>query len=171
MVTKERETKKKGMPYKIEIRQMAVVEILEAYDWYELQQPGLGSDFLHEVEMFYKNLKINPKVHSYYSKPVRQGKIGRFPYLVVYEIFVHHGGVQRTDDASWCVVFNKSVFGSWCFHLIHLTTSLLGSSCGLKFLVIMFFPLHLILFLEPFMAFIKTFKTESGVELLGSLKF
>ena len=92
-------------------------------------------------------------------------------HLVVYELFVHHGGVQRTDDASWCVVFDKSVFGSWCFHLIHLTTSLLGSSCGLKFLVIMFFPLHLILFLKPFMAFIKTFKTESGVELLGSLKF
>ena len=75
------------MPYKIEIRQLAVVEILEAYDWYELQQKGLGADFLAELDSFYKGLQSNPKTYSYYIKPIRQGKINRFPYLVVYEIF------------------------------------------------------------------------------------
>jgi hypothetical protein len=32
-------------------------------------------------------LKNNPKTHSYYEKPVRQGSLKRFPYVVVYEIF------------------------------------------------------------------------------------
>jgi len=30
------------MLYKIEVRALAVIEILEAFDWYELQQAGLG---------------------------------------------------------------------------------------------------------------------------------
>ena len=75
------------MRYKIEVRALAVIEILEAFDWYELQQAGLGSDFLHELDIFYNSLYSNPKTHSYFKKPVRQGKINRFPYLVVYEIF------------------------------------------------------------------------------------
>ena len=60
---------------------------MEAFDWYELQQAGLGSDFLNELDIFYNSLYRNPKTHSYFKKPVRQGKINRFPYLIVYEIF------------------------------------------------------------------------------------
>ena len=40
------------MQYKIELRGLAVIEILEAFDWYELQQTGLGSDFLNELDVF-----------------------------------------------------------------------------------------------------------------------
>jgi hypothetical protein len=75
------------VPYKIEVRPLATLEIIEAYDWYESKKTGLGLDFLNELEAFYKNLLINPRTHSYYEKPVRQGQIKRFPYTVVYEIF------------------------------------------------------------------------------------
>ena len=75
------------MLYKIEIRPLATVEIIEAYDWYESQQKGLGMEFLDEVEKFYKSLLRNPTTYAYYDKPVREGKIKRFPYKVVYEIF------------------------------------------------------------------------------------
>lgn len=75
------------MVYKIDIRSLAVVEIIEAYDWFELQREGLGIEFLNELESFYKNLLQNPNTYSYYKKPVRQGQINRFPYTVVYEIF------------------------------------------------------------------------------------
>ena len=40
------------MPYKIEIRPLAAIEILEAYDWYELQREGLGLEYLEELEYF-----------------------------------------------------------------------------------------------------------------------
>ena len=43
------------MQYNIELRALAVIEILEAFDWYELQQAGLGSDFLNEPDVFYNN--------------------------------------------------------------------------------------------------------------------
>jgi hypothetical protein len=75
------------VPYKLEIRPLATLEIIEAYDWYESKKTGLGLDFLNELEAFYKILLINPRTHSYYEKPVRQGQIKRFPYTVVYEIF------------------------------------------------------------------------------------
>ncbi|MBX9783644.1 MAG: hypothetical protein K2X48_10155 [Chitinophagaceae bacterium] len=75
------------MAYSIEIRPLATIEILEAYDWYELQREGLGLEFLDELENFYTILQRNPDTFSYYEKPVRQGVLNRFPYTVVYETF------------------------------------------------------------------------------------
>ena len=42
----------KERAYKLEIRPLALMEVLEAYDWYELQREGLGSEFLDELETF-----------------------------------------------------------------------------------------------------------------------
>jgi len=75
------------MQYEIEIRSLATIETLEAYDWCEQQQEGLGLKFLNELEKFYSILLQNPNTHSYYQRPVRQGKINRFPYTVIYEVF------------------------------------------------------------------------------------
>jgi len=41
------------MAYKLEIRPLAAMEVLEAYDWYELQREGLGSEFLDESVVVY----------------------------------------------------------------------------------------------------------------------
>ena len=75
------------MAFRLEIRSLATIEILEAYDWYELQRVGLGAEFLNELENFYTSLQRNPSSYGFYNKPVRQGKIERFPYLVVFEVF------------------------------------------------------------------------------------
>lgn len=74
------------MYYSLEIRPLAALEIIEAYDWYESQKEGLENEFLQELESFHSNLLQNPLSHSYYDKPVRQGKLARFPYNVVYEV-------------------------------------------------------------------------------------
>lgn len=73
------------MPYKIEIRPLAVMEIIEAFDWYEEQRAGLGDEFLEELDNLYKILSTNPLTYSYFEQPIREGKINRFPYTVVYE--------------------------------------------------------------------------------------
>ena len=75
------------MPYSIEVRPLAALEIIEAYDWYEMQQEGLGLQFLYEVDSFYESLLRNPFTYSYYDEPVIEGRLQRFPYMVVYEIF------------------------------------------------------------------------------------
>ncbi len=74
------------MLFKLEIRPLATLEVIEAYDWYELQRDGLGLEFLDELEQFYKSLLRNPNSYSYYDNPVREGKIPRFPYTVVFEV-------------------------------------------------------------------------------------
>jgi toxin ParE1/3/4 len=75
------------MAYRVEIRPLAAIEIIEAFDWYELQKSGLGFEFLDELELFYANLLRNPYSHSYFDEPIREGKINRFPFIVVYEVF------------------------------------------------------------------------------------
>lgn len=75
------------MDYKIEIRPLAAIEIIEAYDWYETQQIGLGDRFLDAVDNFVDSLLRNPKMYSHYDETARQGRLKTFPYLVVYEIF------------------------------------------------------------------------------------
>ena len=61
----------------MEIRPLAAIEIIEAFDWYELAKQGLGMEFLNELETFYESLNRNPNTYSYYDKPVRQGKINQ----------------------------------------------------------------------------------------------
>jgi hypothetical protein len=75
------------MAFRLEIRPLATIEILEAYDWYELGRRGLGGEFLNELENFYTSLQRNPTSYGFYNRPVRQGKLNRFPYLVVFEVF------------------------------------------------------------------------------------
>lgn len=54
--------------------------------WYEEQREGLGQEFLNELDAFFSILLRNPKTYSYYDKPVREGKMKRFPYTVIYEV-------------------------------------------------------------------------------------
>ena len=56
------------MPYKIEIRSLAKIEIFEAFDWYDAQREGLGLEFLNELEAFYKRLDRNPFSYSFYDE-------------------------------------------------------------------------------------------------------
>ncbi len=74
------------MAYSIEIRPLAATEIIEAYDWYEEQRLGLGDEFLEDLDHFYDTLQTNPLTFSYYDKPVRDGKLNRFPYTIAYEV-------------------------------------------------------------------------------------
>jgi toxin ParE1/3/4 len=70
------------MAYKLEIRPLATMEVLEAYDWNELQREGLGAEFLDQLETFYSSIVRNPTSFGFYDKTVRQGKMNRFPYVV-----------------------------------------------------------------------------------------
>jgi len=75
------------MPYTIEIRPLATMEILEAHDWYEAQQEGLGLNFIETLDGFFNMLLRNPLVCSFLQDNIRQGSIKPFPYVVVYEVF------------------------------------------------------------------------------------
>ncbi|MGK2864862.1 MAG: hypothetical protein ACSLE0_23220 [Chitinophagaceae bacterium] len=52
------------MVYKVEIRPLATIEIIEAYDWYKNQREELGLEFLNELEIFQTALQRNPDTYS-----------------------------------------------------------------------------------------------------------
>ncbi|MGP8214293.1 MAG: type II toxin-antitoxin system RelE/ParE family toxin [Bacteroidia bacterium] len=74
------------MSYTIVLLQRAVVEISEAYIWYETQSKGLGDKFLSVLEKYKTNLLRNPELCKQTYKKFRESVISTFPFLLIYYI-------------------------------------------------------------------------------------
>jgi plasmid stabilization system protein ParE len=61
-------------------------EIDDAYNWYEQRQPGLGRDFLNEVERVLAEMTANPARYGFAHVDIREGLLTRFPYAVYYRV-------------------------------------------------------------------------------------
>jgi len=72
--------------YALIIKSRAILMIKEAYDWYELQKPGLGEEFLEELDGFYQRIEVHPEYFGKIKKNFRQAVLKRFPFVLVYEI-------------------------------------------------------------------------------------
>ncbi|MEW6470578.1 MAG: type II toxin-antitoxin system RelE/ParE family toxin [Bacteroidota bacterium] len=64
----------------------AEADALEAANWYESQQAGLGDEFIDELEDLYSYLEFNPFLFPKTYLSVRQAPLKRFPYVVLYTI-------------------------------------------------------------------------------------
>jgi|ERR1019366_3152373 plasmid stabilization system protein ParE len=70
----------------------ARVETEETAAWYEDKRPGLGEDFLQELEAAYLKIEDHPRRYSRLSVPGLEGRefrritLRRFPYKAIYEI-------------------------------------------------------------------------------------
>ncbi len=58
----------------------------DVYDWYEAQKPGLGEEFLDELDGIYLKLETHPEYFGKVKKSFRQAALKRFPFVIVYEI-------------------------------------------------------------------------------------
>ena len=60
----------------------------EAYQYYELQQQGLGDRFLSELEKRFIVISEHPEYYSYIDSRqlLRDVIIANFPYVVVYAV-------------------------------------------------------------------------------------
>jgi hypothetical protein len=71
----------------------AEIEIAEASLHYELQQAGLGVDFTQEVRLALQRMvdkhRTWERISSSTQREIRWLTTSRFPYVVVYEVFVH----------------------------------------------------------------------------------
>jgi plasmid stabilization system protein ParE len=76
------------MAYKIVITEQAKEDTQTAYDYYEEQRQDLGEDFLEELVKKYDDLTENPQHYGYIDNQgiIRDVKIDRFPYVIVFEI-------------------------------------------------------------------------------------
>lgn len=74
------------MSYEIILQSEAILDLQEAFEWYEKQKEGLGFEFIEEVESGYLKISNQPLHYPPINPRFRRIRINRFPYLVVYEI-------------------------------------------------------------------------------------
>ena len=68
------------------LRPEAEADALEAYRWYNEQLPGLGEDFLTEVDRAIETIRANPEASRKIHREFRRALIKRFPYAVFYAV-------------------------------------------------------------------------------------
>lgn len=63
----------------------ARIDILEAAQWYEHQQPGLGAEFVHEIDAIFDRIDKAPLQFPVVYRELRRALVRRFPYAVYFE--------------------------------------------------------------------------------------
>lgn len=71
---------------KIEIVKIAHQEFLEAKDFYEIEQPGLGLRFEKEIKHSLLRIKQYPSAWPPESKEIRRYFVHKFPYKILYSV-------------------------------------------------------------------------------------
>lgn len=78
------------MSYKVVIKSEAHHDVVSAYGYYETKQLGLGESFLEAFDSSCADFSMNPSHYSYINedpqKVLRDIKLSRFPYVLVFEI-------------------------------------------------------------------------------------
>lgn len=74
----------------IEFHPDAVSEIREATLYYQTQQVNLGKRFLSTVEESLTRISNFPESFPVVASNVRQCKVARFPYAIVYRVQVNY---------------------------------------------------------------------------------
>jgi len=74
------------MSYKLEIKQEANLEVIEAYLYYEEKRIGLGEEFLEHLAIYFDRILANPQHFPQKRKPYREVFVKRFPFLIIYEV-------------------------------------------------------------------------------------
>ena len=74
------------MAFRLKFSGRAVREIGEAFDWYEEQSKGLGSEFELAFELQLKRLEQVPLLYAEIVPGVRRTLLPRFPYGVFYTV-------------------------------------------------------------------------------------
>ncbi len=76
------------MAYRLKILKAASEDALQAYNYYEDLQQGLGDRFLSEVLERYKDITRHPQYYGFINEQhiIRDVRLKSFPYLVVYEV-------------------------------------------------------------------------------------
>lgn len=62
----------------------AELDLVEAYEWYEECELGLGAEFMRCVDSCVNEIQRHPEMYPVVHKNIRQGVTRRFPYSLFY---------------------------------------------------------------------------------------
>lgn len=74
------------MAFRLKFSTRALREIGEAQEWYEVQSPGLGEEFIAAMELQLKRLEQAPLLYAEVIPNVRRALLPRFPYGLFYAV-------------------------------------------------------------------------------------
>jgi hypothetical protein len=69
-----------------EFHRLAEHELNEASQYYDLEEPGLGSSFLQEVDRCLQFIEAQPEAGQILRGAVRRRLLRRFPYALLYRV-------------------------------------------------------------------------------------
>jgi mRNA-degrading endonuclease RelE of RelBE toxin-antitoxin system len=74
------------MSYAVVFLSRARKELLDAWDWYEERQFGLGDRFFNEISRKIEKIQKLPQSYPSKQKGFYESRIDVFPYLIIYRI-------------------------------------------------------------------------------------
>ena len=74
------------MPPRLLIEPEAEADIASAFDWYEVQRSGLGSEFLAELASVLENVEGNSEQYPIITGRTRRALVRRFPFGVFFVV-------------------------------------------------------------------------------------
>ena len=87
------------------VRPGAQADIREAAQWYESQQPGLGSEFTLQLDALFERIGHNPLQFPEIGSGVRRALLQRFPYAIYFVIAAYPVVIavlhQRRHPDTW----------------------------------------------------------------------
>jgi plasmid stabilization system protein ParE len=76
--------------YHLVVRRLAEHDLEEAEDWYDEQQPGLGTEFRSAISDLFERVTDHPNIYPRVHGEVHRAVLRRFPYLVYFLIEESH---------------------------------------------------------------------------------
>jgi plasmid stabilization system protein ParE len=74
------------MSLPVVLRPEARAEFDDAFDWYEQQRPGLGVDFVTQVQEAFDRISAAPEQYAQIFHDIRRVVVRRFPYSIFYKV-------------------------------------------------------------------------------------
>ena len=74
------------MSLPVVLRPEARAEFDDALDWYEQQRPGLGVDFVTQVQEVFDRIGATPERYAQIFQDIRRVVVRRFPYSIFYKV-------------------------------------------------------------------------------------
>jgi plasmid stabilization system protein ParE len=72
------------MAYPYRFNEYSYNEYIEAFEWYELKEQGLGIRFMNSVEQRLMQISLHPEYYGKRHSKFRK-KVQDFPYMIVFE--------------------------------------------------------------------------------------
>jgi plasmid stabilization system protein ParE len=68
----------------VRFAEAARAELIDAYDWYEAEAPGLGHRFRAEIDSVVERMADNPRQFPMVFKTLRRARAKKFPYALFF---------------------------------------------------------------------------------------